>query len=121
MIDNAKLEATREAASAKVAELEQRFSCKVHPLVFGVPETGEILVGYFKEPPRTVKMRVMDKGLTQPITAASEIVDAYLIKEESDSRIYDEKSDNDKYYIGATYAAYALVTMSVNQFKKKSN
>ena len=61
----------------------------------------------------------MDKGLTNPITAASEIVDAYLIKEESDPRIWDEKQVNDKYYIGAAYEAYNLVTMAVNQFKKK--
>jgi len=119
MIDNAKLEATREAASAKVAELEQRFSCKVHPLVFGVPETGEILVGYFKEPPRTVKMRVMDKGLTQPFTAASDIVDAYMIKEESDPRIYSDEPKNDNFYMGASLAAYESIKLAVNMFKKK--
>jgi hypothetical protein len=61
----------------------------------------------------------MDKGLVSPVTAASEIVDAYLIKEESDSRIYDEKPENDKYYLGAVMEAYSLVTMAVNQLKKK--
>jgi phage terminase large subunit-like protein len=61
----------------------------------------------------------MDKGLTSPASAAAEIVDAYIIKEESDSRIWDEKPENDMYYLGATMEAYNLISMAVNQFKKK--
>ena len=81
-------------------------------------ETNEDVVGFIKEPPRFVKLRVMDKGLTAPATAAAEIVDAYLIKEESDVRIYSETAD-DKFYLGATMEAYNMVSMAVNQFKKK--
>lgn len=108
---------TNEQINDKAGELSIRENCKVHPLVF---EDGtDRIIGFIKEPPRHVKLRVMDKGLTQPATAASEVVEAFLIKEESDSRIWDEKSENDKYYLGATMEAYNMINMAVNQFKKK--
>lgn len=110
---------TNEEIEAKAVELGVKHSCKVFPIVFKAVEGGEDVIGFIKEPPRFVKMRVMDKGLTSPVSAASEVVDAYLIKEESDARIYSEAQENDVYYIGATMEAYSLVKMAVNQFKKK--
>ena len=109
---------TNEEIQTKANELTTKHGVKVHPIVFKL-EGSEDVVGYIKEPPRFVKLRVMDKGLTQPISAASEVVDAYLIKEESDERIYSEAPENDVYYIGATMEAYNLVKMAVNQYKKK--
>jgi hypothetical protein len=110
---------TQEEIELKAAELTAKHGAKVHPIVFMVEGSDDQIIGWIKEPPRFVKLRVMDKGLTSPISAASEVVDAYLIKEESDPRIYSESSDNDKYYLGATLEAYNLVTLAVNQFKKK--
>lgn len=107
---------TNEEIQEKADQLSIKFSCKVHPLVFG--DTDDQVIGYIKEPPRFVKLRVMDKGLTAPASAASEIVEAFLIKEESDRRIHDETAD-DKFYLGAVMEAYNMVSMSVNQFKKK--
>ena len=109
---------TQEEIQIKADELSKIHNCKVHPLVFKASESDEV-IGFIKEPPRFVKLRVMDKGLTAPISASAELVDAYLIKEASDSRIYDENPDNDKYYMGAAMEAYNLITLSVNQFKKK--
>ena len=110
---------TQEEIEQYAEELSKKNQgVKVHPIVFKGNDEEDV-VGYIKEPPRFVKLRVMDKGLTQPVTAASEVVDAYLIKEESDARIYSEDAANDKYYLGACLAAYNLVQMSVNQFKKK--
>jgi hypothetical protein len=108
---------SNEEILTKAGELSQRENCKVHPLVFMDGE--EQIIGFIKEPPRHVKLRVMDKGLTSPITAASEILDAYLLKADSDTRIYDENPNNDNYYLGATMEAYNMITMSINQFKKK--
>jgi hypothetical protein len=110
---------TNEEIQLKADELSIKKGSKVHPLVFMVEGSDDQIIGYIQEPPRFVKLRVMDKGLTSPISAASEVVDAYLIKEESDARIYSEAAENDKYYIGATLEAYNLVTLAVNQFKKK--
>jgi hypothetical protein len=109
---------TTEEILQKAGELSQREGGKVHPLIF-MGESDEKIVGYLKEPPRHVKLRVMDKGLTAPATAAAEVVDAFLIKEESDQRIWDEKPENDRYYLGATMEAYNLISMAVNQLKKK--
>jgi len=110
---------TNEEIEAKALELGVKHNCKVFPLVFKDIEGGEDVIGFLKEPPRFVKMRVMDKGLTNPVSAASEVVDAYLIKEDSDSRIYSEAPENDVYFIGATMEAYGIVKMAINQFKKK--
>lgn len=110
---------TNEEIQTKADELGVKHGVKVHPIVFKLDGSEEQVIGYLKEPPRFVKLRVMDKGLTQPVSAASEVVDAYLIKEESDARIYSEASENDVYYIGATMEAYNLVQLAVNQFKKK--
>lgn len=109
---------TNEEIELKAQQLSEKHNCIVHPIVFNINEDEQIL-GFIKEPPRFVKLRVMDKGLTAPATAAAEVVDGFLIKEESDVRIYDEKPENDKYYLGATMEAYNMITMAVNQFKKK--
>jgi hypothetical protein len=109
---------TNEEILAKAGELSQREGGKVHPLIF-LDENGERIVGYLKEPPRHVKLRVMDKGLTAPATAAAEVVEGFLLKADSDPRIWDEKPENDRYYLGATMEAYNLISMAVNQLKKK--
>lgn len=110
---------TREEIQLKADELSAKHSCKVHPLIFKDVDSEEEIIGFLKEPPRHVKLRVMDKGLTAPATAAAEVVDAFLIREESDNRLYDENPANDKYYLGATMEAYNLINMAINQFKKK--
>jgi hypothetical protein len=110
---------TQEEIELKVQELSAKHGAVIHPIVFKIEDSEDTIVGFIKEPPRFVKLRVMDKGLTSPVTAASEVVDGYLIKEESDPRIYSEAPENDKYYLGATLEAYNLVTLAVNQFKKK--
>lgn len=110
---------TQEEIQQKAEDLSVKHGGKVHPIIFLIPESDEKIIGFMQEPPRFVKLRVMDKGLTTPVTAASEIVDAYLIKEESDPRIWSEDQSNDKYYLGACWEAYNIVTMAINQFKKK--
>ena len=108
------------AIQEKAELLSKQYACKVHPLVFKISDSPDLVIGYLKEPPREVKLRMMDKGIAAPITAASEVLDAYLIQAESDPRIYTGGSDNDKYYIGATMEAYDTVKIAVNQFKKNT-
>ena len=110
---------TNEQIQAKAESLSINHNCIVHPIVFQEPESDERIVGFLKEPPRHVKLRVLDKGMTSPMTASAEMIDAYLIREDSDARIWDEKPENDKYYLGATMVANDLIKMSINQFKKK--
>ena len=109
----------QEEIQKKADEIGKRLNCKVLPIVFKDEESGEDIIGFMREPNRMMKLRVLDKAMTSPVTAASELFDAVLIKEESDARFSSEKSEDDKYYLGGTMAVYSTVQMSVNTFKKK--
>lgn len=108
------MEAAKAEANRKAEELSKQFNCKVFPLVFRLDSDSPIVVGYFKEPPRFMKLRMLDKMSTSPITAASEALDAYLIKEHS-SKLIEE---NDEYYIGACLEMDKTVKVAMNQVKK---
>ena len=103
----------------KAEELSVKHNCKVTPIVFHDEEKSEDIIGYIKEPNRMTKLRVMDKAMTSPVTASSELFDSIIIKEESDPRFTSEKSEDDKYYIGGTMEAFKTVEIAVNTFKKK--
>jgi len=117
--NDAVMNAAIEAAGEKAKQLGQELNCNVFPLVFLDTENNEVVTGFIKEPPRFVKLRLMDKYMTNQFSAGSDIVDGYLIKEHSDPRIYSEKSEHDAFYLGAVMAANDTVKMVVNQFKKK--
>jgi hypothetical protein len=78
------------------------------------------VIGYIKEPPRLVKIRVLDKSSqVGDFAAASEMLDLCLIKDASDYRIYSEKSEHDSYFLGACYSAQKILQIALSQFKKK--
>lgn len=113
------LEDAQSKAEEKAKELSIKYQTKVNPIVFKVDaESDDIVIGYLKEPQRFVKLRMMDKGMTSPITAASEVMETCLIKEESDPRIMSEAQENDVFYIGATKVVYDLVQVAINLVKK---
>lgn len=97
----------------KAEELSVKHGVKVIPVVFG-PENDRA-VGYLKEIPRLAKLRVMDKLMLEPYTACEALVESQLIKEESDPRLMTD----DSMYIGVVQAIQDMVSVSVNQFKKK--
>lgn len=109
----------QEEIEKKAAELSKKHNCKVTPIVFRDEDNNEDIVGFIKEPTRALKLRVMDKAMTSPVTASSELFDAILLREESDARFSSEKSEDDKYYLGGTMEAFKTVEMAVNTFKKK--
>jgi len=47
------------------------------------------------------------------------MLDSVLIKEESDPRIYSERSEDDEIYLGAVMAALDLIKVGQNTLKKK--
>jgi hypothetical protein len=110
---------SKEEIQTKADSLSKVHNVKVHPLVFEEEESGEQIIGFIKEPARLVKMRVLDKALTSPISAASELLDIAIIKEESDARILSENPEHDKYYLGAVMAAMGIIKYSQDTFKKK--
>lgn len=104
---------------SKADELSTREGCKVHPLVFMADENDQV-VGYVKEPIRIVKQRALDSAIQKGATvAAGELLDAILIKDASDPRIYSELPENDKFYLGASMACMELIKISNELFKKK--
>ena len=117
MEDN--LKAAKEAANVKAQELSTLLNTKVHPLVFKIEGEDEFCVGYVKEPTRAVKLAVMDKSLVGMYSATGEMLDVILLREHSDPRIYSERSEDDKYYLGAVMASYELIKVAVNKADKK--
>jgi hypothetical protein len=103
----------------RAAQLSEKFGVKVHPLVFKDPESENTIIGFMKEPSRQVKLAVLDKAVMGGFSAAAEMLETILIREESDPRIYSDKSEDDNIYLGAVMAAYNIVQFSVNQAKKK--
>jgi hypothetical protein len=108
-----------ELAKKKAEELSVQMNVKVHAIVFKDEETGQDIVGFIKEPSRAVKLAMLDKSMIGGFSAASEVLESILIKEESDARIYSEKSEDDRFYLGAVSAAYDRVKLAVNLLKKK--
>lgn len=107
-----------EEVKQKAQQLSLQHKCNVIPLYFKIQDS-EPVTGFFKEPPRFMKLQIMDKiTINQGMVAASAALDAYIIKEESDSRIWDEKSENDAYYLAAAQELLFSVQVAINQVKK---
>ena len=105
---------TQEQVETKLEEVSKVHG-KVIPLVFKIDGSDDLVVGFLKELPRMVKLRIMDNMLTGAYSAVDTVLEAYLIKEESDKRILDD----DVYYIGAVQELVASIKLAQNQFKKK--
>ena len=106
---------TTEQIESKAQELSVKLNTKVTPLVFIDGDSKEQVIGYLKELPRDVKLRIMDSMLTGAYSAVGSVIDYYLIQEESDKRILIE----DNFYMGAVQELFNMVKLSTNQFKKK--
>lgn len=111
----------RQEMAQKAAELSEVHKTKVHPILFFADEEMKDPVkGYLKEPARLAKTRILDKS-TQlgDWSAAAEMMELCLIKEESDSRMWSEAQECDQIYFGACNECQKLIRISLNQFKKK--
>lgn len=114
-------EAEMSAFEKKAEELASihRVS-KVTPVVFIEPDTLKRVVAYVKEPNYPTKVRVMDKMVTTgSYSAADELREACLIKEESDPLTYGEGPECDSPKLGVTTHMLSVVKVMQNQFKKK--
>ena len=109
------LEEVNDAAIKKAAEIEDRIKTKVNPLVFKTEINGDFIVGFVKDMPRAIKLRILDVALTSAYTTCGSAVEAYLIAEESDPRILSD----DTCYLGACNCLYETVKTAANLFKKK--
>lgn len=105
---------TQEEVLSKADELGSKYGCKVTPLLFKNLDGEGDIVGYLKEISRMAKLRVMDSMVTGGYSACSQLLDDCLLPE-SDPKIMAD----DRYYIGAVQEIQNMVTLAVNQFKKK--
>lgn len=113
-----KIQEAQAIAAAKAEELSAQLGVKVHPLVFKGDTDDDAVIGYIKEPPRAVKIAIMDKSLVGMYSAVEQVLENILIREHSDPRTYSEKAEHDKIYLGAVMAAYDLIQISINQFQE---
>jgi len=91
---------------------------KVHVYVAIDEETGDRVVGYYKEPSYAQKLYAMDKIATVgTFSAGEELRQALTLtgEGESDVRIYTE----DQYKLAIAGACIALIQVAQNRFKKK--
>ena len=95
----------KSEAQTKADKLSEKLGITVHPIVFQEDKDSPLVVGYIKEPSRMVKLAVLDKSVMGGFSAAAEMLETVLLKEESDPRIYSERSEDDKIYLGAVMAA----------------
>ncbi|MDQ2718240.1 MAG: hypothetical protein M3Z26_00560 [Bacteroidota bacterium] len=117
--EEAQIKKEKTEAQTKADKLSEQLGVTVHTIIFQEEKDGPLIVGFIKEPSRMVKLAVLDKSVMGGFSAAAEMLDTVLLKQESDPRIYSERSEDDKIYLGAVMAAYDLVKFSVNTLKKK--
>lgn len=110
----------QETIKAKAKELSQREGVPVHPILFyHNGNENDPVIGYIKEPTRLAKIRILDKGeQIGSNSAAAEMLEMCLIKDESDSRILNQSPQYDYLYIGASLECQKIITYSINQIKK---
>jgi hypothetical protein len=122
-IKKSALELAEEESEIIRLELEETTKKKVHKFCLPVDiEQGDFCIGYLLEPNFEVKKMAADMGISRSITGAGELIlDACIIKEKSDPRIFDE--DAGELYpmirMGAIMKAQTLVGYYLDAFKKK--
>lgn len=110
-----------KTARTKAEQLSTTHGVKVHPMVFSTGDGSQWITGFMKEPQRIAKARAMDKTLMgQGFSVGLELLEACLIREESDPRIMSEKSEDDEIVLGACNFATTLIKLSVNHTEKKN-
>lgn len=112
-----KLEGLKTEIDTKKLELEQKNKCEIK--VFAFATKDDCVIGYLKDPDRLTKMRAIDMYEQSRTQAGDIILRSGLIQEESDSRILEEKKENDPFYLGAIDFAVKSVGMYLDVLKKK--
>jgi hypothetical protein len=110
-------EAAKQKTETKAKELEAIYKVPVTPFLF--IENGEPIIGYLKEPARLDKMRAIDIYEVSKTQAGDHVLRTSLILDESDKRILEESSANDKIYLGAIDFVCKFVVWHAEQLKKK--
>lgn len=110
-----------EEVKKKAEDLSEKFGVKVHAMTFRGVDENDLVVGFVKEPPFLVKARAMDKTYGgMGFTAGIEIMEACLIKDETDPRILSILPVNDNFKMGAAKFCGDLVKLALDLTEKKN-
>lgn len=100
-------------------QLSEQYKCKVIEFTLQPTlesENQEPATGYLKSPNIDMKLRLLDAiSNGNAATVASQILDAHLLKSESDARI--NKTD-DEYWLGACSVVIRTVKSASGEIKK---
>lgn len=108
---------TQEQINEKADLLSQQRQVKVYPII--VDAKGEQIVGFIEEPKRQAKYAAMNELAKKDVATAGELIlEACLIKEESDKRLFSQSSEHDSIVIGAAMACLKLVEVYEADLKK---
>lgn len=93
---------------------------KVHACVFIEPDSNRRVPAFLKEPNFPTKITVLDKVTTVGIYNASVLLmEATILKEDSDPLTYGEAPECDDYKIGVVNFCIGLIRTKENVYKKK--
>lgn len=120
-IEFASVDEAQSFVNQKSQELEVTMKCKVYPILLVESEDPlDLVIGFLKAPSRDIKVRAIDMIRNEgPMQGGSLLLNACLIKAESDPRLGDPSSAYDELNIGAMGAATKVVEFRVDISKKK--
>ena len=106
-------------AEKKAKKLSEQMGCDVitHTVI---DSKGEPATAYFTLPNRFTKMHAIDLANQSLSQSGDMLLNACLIKEESDKRILDDKPENDSIYLAFNMYASTLVEIANLNLQKKS-
>jgi hypothetical protein len=106
---------------AIAAELAKKYSVpKVHLHIGINPATNERVVAYLKEPIFVQKIYILDKVASVGMfSAANNLLEAVILKEESDPKTYEDYPANDDYRLGVVGTCVEIIEVVKNSYKKK--
>lgn len=115
------IEQAQDFVNQKAQELEVTMKCKIHPILLVESEDPlDLVIGFLKAPAREIKIKAIDMIRNEgAIQAGSLLLNACLVKAESDPRLGDPNSDYDELNIGAMGAATKVVEFRIDVSKKK--
>lgn len=83
------------------------------------PENGKPIIGYLKEPNRMTKAAIADELLKSTFRGQNIALEASLLKDHSDPRLWSTNQAYDPVIFSAGIEAAAFVKIALTQFKKK--
>jgi hypothetical protein len=100
-------------------KLEEKYKGKVKVAVLTLNSEDEPCVVFFRTATTFTKMQCMDLAYQSYSKASATLFDATVIREASDTRVFQQNDDNDAYYLGALEFCLNTIIVARDTLKKK--